>query len=165
MPSIVLSWAITKIGAEIRILPYPVSISLPNLLREVGLQRIQWNYKVTFASFHRPKNQGTFTRNPSLSTTLTLRILLQSRRYQDQSTQKELQTWRIIWANCLLESEVDYQRISEASPVRRNSILKNTAAEKHRQAKTPPILHSPTLSLYLWTRLILRKTNLSWLLA
>jgi hypothetical protein len=30
-----------QIGAEIRVLPYPVSISLPNLLREVGLQRIQ----------------------------------------------------------------------------------------------------------------------------
>jgi hypothetical protein len=85
MPSIVLSWAITKIGAEIRVLPYPVSISLPNLLREVGLQRIQRSYKV---SYHHPENQGTFTSNPSLSTTLTLRILLQSRSYQDQSTQK-----------------------------------------------------------------------------
>jgi hypothetical protein len=88
MPSIILSWVITKIGAEIRVLPYPVSISLPNLLWEVGLQRIQRSYKVTFVSYHRPENQGTFTSNPSLSTTLTLRILLQSRSYQDQSTQK-----------------------------------------------------------------------------
>jgi hypothetical protein len=88
MPSIILSWAITKIGAEIRVLPYAVSISLPNLLWEVGLQRIQWSYKVAFMSYHRPKNQGTFTSNPSLNTTLTLRILLQSRSYQDQSTQK-----------------------------------------------------------------------------
>jgi hypothetical protein len=77
-----------QIGAEIRVLPYPVSISLPNLLREVGLQRIQWSYKVTFASYHHPENQGAFTSNPSLSTMLTLRILLQSRSYQDQSTQK-----------------------------------------------------------------------------
>jgi hypothetical protein len=88
MPSIVLSWAITKIGAEIRVLLYPVSISLPNLIREVGLQRIQRSYKVTFTSYHRLEDQETFTSNPSLSTTLTLRILLQSRSYQDQSTQK-----------------------------------------------------------------------------
>jgi hypothetical protein len=69
MPSIVLSLAITKIGVEIRVLPYLVSISLPNLLREVELQRIQWSYKVTFASYHYRENQGTFTSNPSLSTT------------------------------------------------------------------------------------------------
>jgi hypothetical protein len=88
MSSIILSWAITKIGVEIRVLPYPVSINLPNLLWEVRLQRIERSHRVTFAGYHRPENQGTFTSNPSLSTTLTLRILLQSRRYQDQSTQK-----------------------------------------------------------------------------
>jgi hypothetical protein len=88
MPSIILSRAITKIGAEIRVLPYLVSISLPNLLWEVGHQRIQQSYKVTFASYHRLNNQGTFTSNPSLNTTLTLQILLQSRSYQDQNSQK-----------------------------------------------------------------------------
>jgi hypothetical protein len=147
MPSIVLSWAITKIGAEIRVLSYTVSISLPNLLREVGLQRIQQSYKVTFASYHRPENQGTFTSNPSLSTTLTLRILLQSRSYQDQSTQKsyklEEQYEQIAYLNQKLITKESQKQVPCEE-------TRSQRIQQQRSTDKPELLQYSTLQLSLY---------------
>jgi len=57
---------------RIRVTAYQAPISLSILSMGSGLQRNQRSYKVTYANYHCPVDQGTFTSKPSLGTTPTL---------------------------------------------------------------------------------------------